>query len=142
MDKVNKMFKGMYTFMGILGVLMAGLALLAGYRNAIFTDNIYGPMIIILASLSLITVLSALFNRSKEYEKIHKVKLTAIRGHIALFFGFSSYIIIMAYDNGTELATTLMLLGVFAAYIAVMLVMFFWLIKRIEKKAQESERVK
>ena len=141
MTKINKLFKGMYIAMGIAGVLMALLSLIAGFKDNIFASGIYSILLIVLASLAIITMLS-IFLSDTIFKNADKLKLTVIRGHIALYFGFASYFVIMANDNNTELITTIALLGVFALYIAAMVFLFFWLIKRIEKKFNESEKDK
>lgn len=141
MTKINKLFKGMYIAMGISGVLMALLSFITGFKNNILASGIYSILLIVLASLAIITMLS-IFLSNTIFKNADNLKLTVIRGHIALYFGFASYFVIMANDNNTELINTIALLGVFALYIAAMVFLFFWLIKRIEKKFNESEKDK
>lgn len=139
MDKINKMFKGIYIAMGIAGVVLAILALLAGYKINIFSGGIHGNILIVFTSLSVITMLSTLFNNTL-FENADQLKLTVIRGHIALYFGFSSYLVVITNNNDTEITSLLAILAFFAVYIVVMVLAFFWFIKRIEKRIKESEK--
>lgn len=141
MEKINKMFKRMYIAMGFTGVILAAMALYSGYKTNMFTENIYGTMLIVFASLTAITMFSIFFEGAL-FKNADKLKLSVIRGHIAAFFGFSSYLIILANESSRELSTTLLLLGILAVYIAGMALMFFWMIKRIEKRINESENKK
>lgn len=118
---MEKVFKRIYTVMGLIGIACAIAGSIISISRGIFAHTNFSILLIIFYVLSLANILIGLFKNNKVFAKIDSTKLTIVRGHVSMMFGFCIFFIPLAVQSNQTFLYTLALIGILIVFMVAML---------------------